>query len=93
MGVVRNALDTAFRHDTVEEIVESLATLSSSSDTHVSKWAKRTWETLDLRSPTSLKVALAAIRHGKNLSLRDALQMETGIATAYCVSHRTYLSA
>ncbi|KAF8559742.1 3-hydroxyisobutyryl-coenzyme A hydrolase [Imleria badia] len=84
MGAVRNALDSAFRHNSVEKILDSLATLSSSPDTRVSGWAKQTLETLHMRSPTSLKVALAAIRRGGNMSLRDALQMEMGIATAYC---------
>jgi 3-hydroxyisobutyryl-CoA hydrolase len=84
MGAVRNALDSAFRYDSVEKILESLATLSSSPDTRVSGWAKQTLETLEMRSPTSLKVALAAIRRGGNMSLQDALQMEMGIATAYC---------
>lgn len=87
MGAVRNALDSAFRHDSVEKIFESLATLSSSPDTRVSVWAKQTLDTLHMRSPTSLKVALAAIRRGASMSLRNALQMEMGIATAYCVSH------
>lgn len=87
MGAVRNALDSAFQHNSVENILDSLATFSSSPDTRVSEWAKQTLETLRMRSPTSLKVALAAIRRGVNMSLRDALQMEMGIATAYCVSH------
>lgn len=87
IGAVRNALNSAFRHNSVEEILESLVTLSSSPDTRVSGWAKQTLETLHMRSPTSLKVALAAIRRGGNMALRDALQMEMGIATAYCVSH------
>lgn len=86
LGVIRNALDSAFRHDTVESILETLAKLSSSPDTCVNEWAKETLEILHMRSPTSLKVALAAIRRGKNMSLRDALQMEMGIVTAYCVS-------
>jgi 3-hydroxyisobutyryl-CoA hydrolase len=84
MGAVRNVLDSAFRHSSVEKIFESLATLSSSPDTRVGGWAKQTLETLHMRSPTSLKVALAAIRRGVNMSLQDALQMEMGIATAYC---------
>ncbi|KAG8217682.1 3-hydroxyisobutyryl-coenzyme A hydrolase [Butyriboletus roseoflavus] len=83
-GAIRIALDSAFRHNSVEKILESLATLSSSRDTRVGGWAKQTLETLHMRSPTSLKVALAAIRRGGNMSLRDALQMEMGIATAYC---------
>ncbi|KAG9318647.1 ClpP/crotonase-like domain-containing protein [Chiua virens] len=84
MGTVRSALDSAFGHDTVEKIFENLAALSNSPDIRVSGWAKQTLETLHMRSPTSLKVALAAIRRGKSMSLRDALQMEMGIATAYC---------
>ncbi|KAH0830733.1 ClpP/crotonase-like domain-containing protein [Lanmaoa asiatica] len=83
-GAVRNALDSAFRHNSVEKILDSLTTFSSSPDTRVSGWAKQTSETLHMRSPTSLKVALAAIRRGGNMSLRDVLQMEMGIATAYC---------
>ncbi|KIJ69173.1 hypothetical protein HYDPIDRAFT_105755 [Hydnomerulius pinastri MD-312] len=84
MGVVRHALDSAFRHDSVEEILSSLETLSSSPDTRVNGWAKQTLETLHMRSPTSLKVALSAIRRGKKMTLLEALQMEMGIATAYC---------
>jgi len=87
MGAVRNALDSAFRHNSVEEILESLEALTSSADIRVGGWAKQTLEILHMRSPTSLKVALAAIRRGGDMSLRDALQMEMGIATAYCVSH------
>lgn len=87
MGAVRNALDSAFRHNSVEEILESLETFSSSADIRVNGWAKQTLEILHMRSPTSLKVALAAIRRGGDMSLQDALQMEMGIATAYCVSH------
>ncbi|KAF9246349.1 3-hydroxyisobutyryl-coenzyme A hydrolase [Melanogaster broomeanus] len=84
MGDVRQALDLAFQHNSVEEIFESLETLSSSSNTHVSRWAKQTLETLHMRSPTSLKVTLSAIRRGKGMTLLEALQMEMGIATAYC---------
>ncbi|KAF8844433.1 3-hydroxyisobutyryl-coenzyme A hydrolase [Paxillus ammoniavirescens] len=84
MGVVRQALDSAFRHDSVEEILQSLETLSSSPDTCVSGWARKSLETLHMRSPTSLKVALSAIRRGKSMTLLEALQMEMGIAAAYC---------
>ncbi|KAF9227718.1 3-hydroxyisobutyryl-coenzyme A hydrolase [Gyrodon lividus] len=83
-GVIRQVLDSAFRHDSVEEILKSLETLSSSPNTCVSGWAEQTLETLHMRSPTSLKVALSAIRRGKSMTLLEALQMEMGIATAYC---------
>jgi len=84
-GCVRQALDMAFRHNTVEEIVEDLTKLTSSPDDAVAKWALETLNTLHLRSPTSLKVALEAVRRGKKMTLLQALQMEMGIATAYCV--------
>jgi 3-hydroxyisobutyryl-CoA hydrolase len=86
VGDIRVALDSAFRHESVELILKDLEEFSKRSDAAVSEWAKRTLDTLRMRSPTSLKVALKAIRRGKSLSLLETLQMELGIATAYCVS-------
>jgi 3-hydroxyisobutyryl-CoA hydrolase len=86
VGDIRVALDSAFRHNSVELIMKDLEEFSKRSDAAVSGWAKQTLDTLHMRSPTSLKVALKAIRKGKNMSLLDALRMELGIATAYCVS-------
>jgi len=86
VGDVRVALDSAFRHQSVELILKDLEEFSKRSDPAVSGWAKRTLDSLLMRSPTSLKVALTAIRKGKDLSLLQTLQMELGIATAYCVS-------
>ena len=86
-GSKRVALDAAFRHDSVEEIMQELNSLVASSDKVVRDWAQATLDTLQLRSPTSLKVGLEAIRRGKNMDLLGALQMEFKIATAYCVSN------
>ena len=85
-GIVRKALDTAFSHNSLEEIFHSLEALESASDGRVRSWAKQTLETLHMRSPTSLKVALAALRRGKQMTLLEALQMEIRIASAFCVS-------
>ena len=86
-GAKRNALDSAFRHNTVEEIVNDLETFSqTSADTLVKEWASDTLAMLHMRSPTSLKVALKAIRHGSKLTLLESLNMELKIATAFCVS-------
>jgi 3-hydroxyisobutyryl-CoA hydrolase len=87
IGAKRAALDMAFRHDSVEKIIEELKTLSNSTDVAVSGWAAETLTALQLRSPTSLKVALSAIRRGKTMNLLEALQMELEIATAYCVGN------
>jgi len=84
-GATRLALDSAFRHNEVEHIVEDLEMFSrTSANASVKQWASDALEMLHMRSPTSLKVALTAIRRGKNLSLLDTLNMELKIATAFC---------
>jgi 3-hydroxyisobutyryl-CoA hydrolase len=85
-GKRRQALDYAFRHDTVEGIVGDLNSFLDHDEESVRVWAKNTLAMLEMRSPTSLKVALQAIRKGRDLTLLGALDMEMKIATAYCVS-------
>ncbi|KAJ7149342.1 3-hydroxyisobutyryl-coenzyme A hydrolase isoform 1 [Mycena filopes] len=84
-GGKRVALDYAFRHDTVEPIINDLELFAAiEDDPTISQWAAQTLEALHMRSPTSLKVALKAIRLGKTQSLTEALNMELKIATAFC---------
>ncbi|THV07797.1 3-hydroxyisobutyryl-coenzyme A hydrolase isoform 1 [Dendrothele bispora CBS 962.96] len=84
VGAKRIAIDYAFAHNKVEDIYTALAELKSDSDASISEWASKTIDTLDMRSPTSLKVALKAVRTGKSMSLLEALEMEYRIAAAYC---------
>ncbi|KZT02305.1 3-hydroxyisobutyryl-coenzyme A hydrolase [Laetiporus sulphureus 93-53] len=85
VGDIRRALDACFRHDSVEQIVADLKTQATNGPSEaVRKWAKDTSDAIHLRSPTSLKVALAALRKGKKMTLLEALQMEMNIATAFC---------
>ncbi|KAF9024352.1 ClpP/crotonase [Hymenopellis radicata] len=84
-GDVRVALDHSFSHDTVEAIVESLTAYARSRNAKVSTWAKDTLGLLAVQSPTSLKVALEAIRTGSTMSLRQCLETELNIAHAYCL--------
>ncbi len=86
IGAVRVALDFAFGCNTVEEIITRLQTLTAHKDLVVREFAIITLAKLEARSPTSLKVALKAIRKGKKKSLLEALDMELKIATAFCVS-------
>jgi 3-hydroxyisobutyryl-CoA hydrolase len=83
-GAKRVALDSAFQHDRVEQIVKDLEDLSKSEGI-VSEWAARTLSSIHMRSPTSLKVALRSIRWGKKHGLQECLQRELEIATAFCV--------
>jgi len=86
-GAIRTAVDSAFRHNEVELIVRDLEVFSqTSANASVKEWATNALAMLHLRSPTSLKVALKAIRRGKNLTLLETLNMELKIATAFCVS-------
>ncbi|PAV23801.1 3-hydroxyisobutyryl-coenzyme A hydrolase isoform 1 [Pyrrhoderma noxium] len=80
---LREAVDTAFGKDTVEDIISTLEELMQSKSEIVAKWAESTLSSLNMRSPTSLKVALEAIRRGKKLTLSQALGMEMGIANAF----------
>ncbi|GLB34782.1 putative enoyl-CoA hydratase isomerase family protein [Lyophyllum shimeji] len=84
VGETRDALDYAFRHDEVEKIIQDLEAYAQHTSPAISRWARQTLEALHLRSPTSLKVALKAIRQGKKMTLLQALDMELRIATAYC---------
>ena len=86
-GSVRTALDSAFSHKSVEDIFAALEKYAKSSDEQVKAWAVKTLETLHLRSPTSLRVALHALRESKNGGLIEALRTELGIATAFCVRY------
>lgn len=93
IGAKRSALDSAFRHNTVEKIFHDLEVFSrTSADASVKEWASNTLALLHMRSPTSLKVALKAIRLGKKLTLLETLNMELKIATAFCVSFVSFLN-
>ena len=81
---VRKALDEAFSEPTVEEIISSLTEMTK-NEGEVGEWAKATLHELHMRSPTSLKVALQAIRRGKKMTLAEVLQMEMNVATAFIV--------
>ncbi|KAF8201787.1 3-hydroxyisobutyryl-CoA hydrolase [Pholiota molesta] len=83
-GAKRVALDIAFGHNSVEGIFRELESFATIENEEVRNWAKDTLAMLHMRSPTSLKVALQAIRRGSSLSLLEALNMELKIATAFC---------
>ncbi|KIP12319.1 hypothetical protein PHLGIDRAFT_27447 [Phlebiopsis gigantea 11061_1 CR5-6] len=84
-GVQREILDSVFRHNRVEDIFADLRQVIETHDGEkIRAWAQHTLTAMELRSPTSLKVALAAVRKGKTSTLHAALQTELNIATAFC---------
>ncbi|KZS89987.1 3-hydroxyisobutyryl-coenzyme A hydrolase [Sistotremastrum niveocremeum HHB9708] len=83
VGGIRAALDQTFKHNDVESILKNLEGLSD-KENNVGDWAKSTLAELRSRSPTSLKVALEAVRRGQTMTLEQALQMEYQLASAFC---------
>ncbi|CAE6372176.1 unnamed protein product [Rhizoctonia solani] len=82
-GERRKVLDACFSYDRVESIIKDLQDVVSSAGSQA-QWAQETLDAMLARSPTSLRVALQAVRRGKHKELADALQMEMGVATAFC---------
>ncbi|KAI0306718.1 3-hydroxyisobutyryl-coenzyme A hydrolase [Multifurca ochricompacta] len=84
-GATRVALDSAFSQETVEAIVDALQSYATGEESaEVVQWAKNTLTMLEDRSPSSLKIALMAIKKGKSLDLLESFKMELGIADAFC---------
>ncbi|GAA5849794.1 hypothetical protein JCM3766R1_007017 [Sporobolomyces carnicolor] len=97
VGPVRRALDFVFSRPTAEEMMTTLATIEDGSLTNLSKlvregedlgrvqkWAKETREAIELRSPTSVKLSIKAIREGAKLNIEEVLAMDNRIAAACC---------
>ncbi|MFI2259775.1 enoyl-CoA hydratase/isomerase family protein [Streptomyces tubercidicus] len=74
-------IDTCYRADTVEEIISRLRA-------HPDPEAARAAETLTERSPTALKVTLAALRRARRLGpLERVLEQEYRVSCAALSSH------
>jgi 3-hydroxyisobutyryl-CoA hydrolase len=92
IGEKRMALDATFSNESVEQIVGALE-ITAGHETDLGGWANATLGELKSRSPTSLKVALEAVRRGKKITLGEVLQMEMGLATAFIVSSGLFIAA
>jgi 3-hydroxyisobutyryl-CoA hydrolase len=82
-GSLRNAIDRCFKFNTVEEIFQALETEAQSEQSQHKEWAKKTLETLSIRSPTSLKVTLRQMRLGKKWSISETFQREHEISANF----------
>ncbi|CRK88952.1 CLUMA_CG002549, isoform A [Clunio marinus] len=71
-------IERCFEGGTVEEIYENLSKENS-------RWSKETIQTLNLKSPTSLKVCHRQLYLGKMLTLSECLKMEFRIAVQMLV--------
>ena len=82
----RSAIDRLFKGDRIEDI---LAALDAETGTEA-EFAKSTAATIRLKSPTSLKLALAQMRAGAKLSFEACMQTEFRIVSRVIHGHDFY---
>ncbi|PVU96808.1 hypothetical protein BB561_000908 [Smittium simulii] len=72
---ILQSIERCFKYNTVESIFAAL-----SNETDQKAWAEQTLVTLKKMSPSSLKISLEAFRRGKDLTIKQCLDMEAQIA-------------
>ncbi|MCJ1314341.1 hypothetical protein MMC25_008022 [Agyrium rufum] len=96
-GDIRLAIDRCFRHDTVEEIRSALKQerkeerdyLSSQNEGSeiaagpIEIWATKALNSMDEKSPTSLKVTLRQMRIGRQWSIAETFKREHYMASRF----------
>lgn len=84
-GAVREVLDKAFDQARVPLIVQSLQA-AKEKNPELSEWIDKTLKQLEFVSPTSLAVALEAIREGKHMNINEVFERDLRLASVFCVS-------
>lgn len=77
------AIDRCFGRDRVEDILRAL-------EAEGGDWAQSTLETLGQRSPTSLKLTLAALRRGARMDFDACMTMEYRLSQRCMAGHDFY---
>jgi enoyl-CoA hydratase len=83
----RAAIDRLFAADTVEEIVAALGAETEGPDAH---FARDALAAIRGKSPTSLKIALAQVRRGRNLDFDECMRTEYRIVSRVVKGHDFY---
>jgi enoyl-CoA hydratase len=84
----RAAIDRLFRDDTVEHILENLD--AEATGGAEGEWAAATAAAIRSKSPTSLKIALAQVRRGRDWSFEQCMQAEYRIVSRIVYGHDFY---
>jgi 3-hydroxyisobutyryl-CoA hydrolase len=79
---IQNAIDRIFAFNDLVSIIRNLES-EAQSNSSISEWAQSTLNTLNLRSPTSLHVSLAAMRDTTNKSRYHTFQREYELASKF----------
>jgi enoyl-CoA hydratase len=79
------AIDRLFAGDRVEDILGRLDAEATSDD-----WTAATAATIRTKSPTSLRIALAQVRRGRDWSFEDCMRSEFRIVSRIVYGHEFY---
>ena len=79
----RQRIDECFKYNTIEDILAAL-------NRDGSDWAKKTSETIQSRSPTSLKISLAHLRQGKTDDFNTIIARDFILAQHFMKGHDFY---
>jgi 3-hydroxyisobutyryl-CoA hydrolase len=84
-GELRRTIDSVFHIDqsSIEAILGALQPIQDSGKPELSKWAKKTIETIQTRSPISVAVTLQQMRVGRQWSIAQTFQREHDIASHF----------
>jgi enoyl-CoA hydratase len=83
------AIDRLFAFDSVEAILEALDRQATAGGAEA-EFAGKTAATIRTKSPTSLKLALAQMRAGKNLDFAECMRVEFRIVSRIIHGHDFY---
>jgi enoyl-CoA hydratase len=89
LEALRPAIDRCFAGDTVEAILDALATEAASGGAHA-VWAEETRAGLLTKSPTSLKITLRQLTIGRGYDLDAALTLEYQLTQHVMAGHDFY---
>jgi 3-hydroxyisobutyryl-CoA hydrolase len=90
-GNLRKAIDSCYAFNSIEEILSALESESkSASPNAMREWASSTLQTIQTRSPTSLKVTLRQLRLGRNWNIDETFVREHQIARRF-MSHPDFV--
>ena len=86
---MRRAIDRCFSPDRIEDILSALMHLAGTGNDQ-SQWAADMVQTIRRQSPTSLKLALAQMRYGRQHSFEDCMAAEFRIVSRVIYGHDMY---
>ncbi|MHA6288497.1 enoyl-CoA hydratase/isomerase family protein [Maricaulis sp. CAU 1757] len=77
LAVTRGLIDAAFEGDVLEDMMQRIADADDA-------WSTKQLDILHTKSPTSLKLTLAALRKGADLSFEDVMRQDLRLS-AWCL--------